>query len=318
MADFGGRSSDYAPTTFQGEADFRQAHFRADAAFLNANFEQNALFDGSRCESVLNFVGVTFRRWIKLREATVRVLYFSRSGRVNDEPQADEQFHGPVDMRGCSYDRLYEQIDGKTNWQSLVRRFEPNDRQPYSQLEKIFRSMGRDDIADRVYIAQQDKERELKWVQKDYDGWFFKWLYRMFLNYGVRPYRLIFFSAVLIGIGAIIFSQPGALEREKADENKDQPVAASRAVAAEGADKFTVSKRDALGVSLRYFFPINIIMGSRLVPSRNPVGFDFRIFRRTWCFKMRPTTYATFFLQLAGWILVPLSVAAVTGLLKGS
>jgi uncharacterized protein YjbI with pentapeptide repeats len=286
------------PTVFNGPAEFIETRFGRNAFFSNTVFEDTAVFDHSRCDGMLDFNRALFRQGISLEEAVVRILRFSRDGRSSAGAGTEAQFQGGVDLRGCSYERLYEQIDSDTNWRSLTKRFSPYDRQPYRQLEKAFRSAGQDEVADMVFLEQQEIERELKWNQGDREGWFFKSLHRYLLNYGVRPYRLVVFAAVLLALGWWIFFQPGALEKKNG-----------------GGAQLRVSWRDAIGVTLRYFFPIDVVMGSRFVASHQAVPLFKRVRERNWPPRIRPTMYATI-LQIAGWILLPLSIAALAGFLK--
>ncbi len=103
-----------------------------------------------------------------------------------------EQFQKAVDLRGCTYDRI--QVD----WRSLLRRrdgnerINPYDRQPYARLEKIFRAVGQDRAADKVYLERRRVERQRMFIQAPL-SWLGDLLYKWIANYGVRPYRLIFF-----------------------------------------------------------------------------------------------------------------------------
>jgi hypothetical protein len=141
------------------------------------------------------------------------------------------------------------------------------------------------------------------------------------------PYGLFVISLLLIVGGTYLFSRPGALEPKSL--NTDQPIAKINATSAQQAqlvasvnqpktiESPTTAERvwKALGVTLRLFSPIAVVMGEEYVPSQRPVWIKMKI---VWSvrFQLAPTVYATFFLQIAGWIIVPLLVATWTGLLK--
>lgn len=285
------------PTAFHGVADFRETRFGGNASFSNTVFDQFATFDHSHCDALLDFDGAVFRNELSLHEAVVRVLHFSGNGQGAGGAPGEKQFQGSVDLRGCAYDRLYKQVNSETNWSSLTARFYPYDRQPYRQLEKAFRAAGQDEMADKVFLEQQNKELGLKWDNGDFDGWFFKWLHKILFNFGVRPYRLLAFALVFLLLGWWVFWQRGALEKKE-----------------DGAPA-RVSWIDAAGVALRYFFPIDVVIGSRFRASHKKVYlFRARPTQKSWL-GISPTFYATI-LQLAGWILIPLSLAALGGFLK--
>ncbi|MBV8276604.1 MAG: pentapeptide repeat-containing protein [Verrucomicrobia bacterium] len=311
---FYGETATNAATIFDAIADFSSVKFGGSSNFSGTTFNGMAIFDSSRFDVLADFRRAAFRNNVSFREMTVRTIYFSTNGRLGDGPNSEEQFHTTADFRGCSYDRIYELADEKLDWRALTRHWHPYDRQPYTQLEKSFRSQGQDGLADQVYLERQDKERDEKWQRRDYFGYLFSGLYGILLNYGVRPIRLVLISALLISMGAVLFSQPGALEEHKADQEKSRQ-SESAAGAAKIDPPLRYSIWDAFGVSLRLFSPVDVLIGQRLVPSRNAIPIGIRIFK-VLRFKMRPTTYATVFLQIAGWILVPLIIASITGLLK--
>ncbi|MBV8101233.1 MAG: pentapeptide repeat-containing protein [Verrucomicrobia bacterium] len=311
---FYGETPTNAATIFDATADFSSVKFGGSSSFSGTTFNGMTVFDGSRFDALADFRRAVFRNNVSFREMTLRTIYFSTNGRVGDSPNSEEQFHTTADFRGCSYDRIYELADEKLDWRALTRHWQPYDRQPYTALEKSFRSQGQDGLADQVYLERQNKERDEKWQRRDYFGYVFSGLYGILLNYGVRPLRLVLISALLISVGAILFSQPGALEEHKADRDKSGQ-SESVASGAKIDPLLRYSVWDAFGVSLRLFSPVDVLIGQRLAPSRNSIPIGIRIFK-VLHFKIRPTTYATIFLQVAGWILVPLIIASITGLLK--
>ncbi len=290
-----------SPTIFEASFDFGNTSVGGTANFSGTTFNGLATFDRSRCNALADFRNALFREGASFQEAVLHTVYFSTNGRVGDLSNSEAQFQANVDFRGCTYDRIYEQVNEKLNSHALTKHWQPYDRQPYTQLEKSYRAVGQDHLADQIYLERQTREREEKWQRGEYGGWLLNCLYGIVAHYGVRPYRLGVMSVVLIGIGTILFSQPGALEPKEPDPANPPP------------PRYSI--RDAFGVSLRLFSPIDVIMGAQLVPSRTPIEMRIR-FLKTPPFRIRPTTFATFFLQIAGWILVPLILVSLTGLLK--
>ena len=145
-------------------------------------------------------------------------------------------------------------------------------------------------------------------------GWSFHWVYWFLLNDGIRPpVTLFIISLVLICGGWVVFSQPGALESKTTDSVQSDETLLSVSREAHAPHR-QYSIWQALGVSLRLFSPVSVVMGEEWVPSQKPIKIKVKILSIS--FPVSPTVYSTFCLQIAGWILVPLLVATWTGLLK--
>lgn len=291
-AEIGG-SAIFRGATFLGSSNFEATNFRGLALFnggesLLGALLQEVSFDHARFEQDAHFEDVCFMGAGRFRETSFRVLYFSVSGKTGNQ----DQFQGPVDLRGCTYERI------QVNWKSLLKRMEPYDRQPYTQLEKVFRAVGEDREADKVYLKRRRVERKKKWQRGQFGSWVADALYALIARYGVRPYQLIGIPLLLLFLGMFFFSLPGAVKPK--DENSVCRL----------ASPMQASRWEAFAVGLHQFLPVEVPMGSQCIPSPDPV--------EVWMlrFKMSPSTFATFFLRLPGWILVPLGIAALTGLLR--
>ena len=78
-----------------------------------------------------------------------------------------------------------------------------------------------------------------------------------------------------------------------------------------------LSSFEAFGVSLHQFLPVDVPLGSPWIPSDRHVDITVPLIARKLPAPFDvPSFFATFFLRLAGWILMPLGVAALTGLLR--
>jgi uncharacterized protein YjbI with pentapeptide repeats len=283
VANFEGEAF-FDDAVFKGavETDFRGARFRGVVDFQTAVFEGDCDFYSVQCDSLARFEQVTFQKSAGFRGASFKTLDFSEDG---------EQFYGDVDLRGCTYEHI------QVGWELLMKRLEPYDRQPYTQLEKVLRAMGQGHAADNVYLMRQHRERGLILMRGELGTWAFSMLYWALGNYGVRPLRLIAFAAALLWAGTTIFQSPGA-------------VSAKDRFGAVSSKPIQLTRWDAFGVSLHQFLPVDVPIGAAWVPSEKEITI------KTPPLDLRPTTFATFFLRLAGWVLVPLGVAAVTGLLR--
>jgi hypothetical protein len=336
-------------TDFRQGADFRDCHFGSEAGFEGATFADLADFSGSHFGGIsrfgegsdplgtqefegATFQGVRFDDAVfdgdaqfestafigpaSFREATFRTVYFSQDGHIREHPKSQpstrgtesEQFQNAIDLRGCTYQRI------QARWRSLFHypdnslRLTPYDRQPYAQLEEALRRVGQDDAADAVYIDRREVERRLKWDSRRSPTWILSWgfdaLYGLLANYGVTPYKLVLATILLLLLGTRVLSRPAAVLRKGGEIAGFQTKATK------------LSCWQAFLVSLHYFLPVDIPAGSEWSLADRPIEVAAGPRWLKAKFNIRPSTFATFFLRLPGWILVPLAVAYVTGLLR--
>jgi hypothetical protein len=121
----------------------------------------------------------------------------------------------------------------------------------------------------------------------------FQWL---LFNYGIRPYRLLVAGIAIIALGMIMFSRPNAVKIKTTTPTpaNNQPI--------------TLNMTQALGFSVRLISPVEIASGGEWVPTQElaPVIGRFRV---------SYAGYASFH-RLAGFVLVPLGVLVLSGLLR--
>lgn len=304
----------FVEAVFGGEADLSFTHFNGNVSFNDASFHGAADFSVSVFSGLALFTSAVFTSKVSFCETSFRVVRFSLNGCVDSA----RQFQGAVDLCGCTYDRI------QAEWQSLTANLYTYDRQPYVQLEKVLRTIGSDEEANCVYLDQRQKERKNKWKARKWMSWLGSVLYWRLARYGVRPMRLISFSLVALIAGTLFFSQMGAVvlkdERVFKQLNIGLFPLRGTAVAKEEAEPHARSIQlgawDAFAVSLHQFLPIEVPMGSKWIPSDTPIAMKIFKSNCSLPFTVRPTTFATFVLKLAGWILVPFGVAVLTGVLR--
>lgn len=301
----------FSGTEFSGSADFSRAHFFDVATFgagtpanLNATFEREAIFIETQFDSLALFNGVTFndralfvsarfnddvhfetcafRNFVSFRSVVFRAVFFSRTGRGETS-----QFGSDIDLLGCSYDRI------EINWKSLLRypngqsRIHPYNRQPYIELEGVLRKAGYEKDADAVYVERHHVENSKGWG---------KWadrLYWLLANYGIDLWHELIGTVIFLIIGTVIFSSPGAV------------------VVHEPRHEAALSWYQALRLATHQFLPVSLPVKPKWEISERV------LFKRLpWPFR-KAASYANF-LHLLGWVLVPLAVAALAGLLRYS
>jgi uncharacterized protein YjbI with pentapeptide repeats len=273
----GAVTSTFAQSTlFTRKVSFSGAHFGSEARFRKVRFDGKSDFVGTHFDSDAHFEGSEFLGISSFRSAICRAVYFS-----DGETAGQQQFMSDIDLLGCTYDRI--QVD----WRSLLRypngqsRIQPYDRQPYIELEAVLRKSGSDEDADAVYADRRRAENlKLKGLSKAKDN--FYWLTA---NYGIDLWRECIVTLIFLGIGTFLFAQFGAILTKSDVETK-------------------LSWYQALAVAVRQFLPFALPVKSDWTPSRR-ILFKF----------VSPAVYANF-LQVLGWVLIPLTVAWFVGFLR--
>ena len=278
---------------FKNQANFERARFLNDVDFRDLKVDGNALFNDAqfRGEAILN--GASFKSF-HLRDATFR------RAQVTGRSILRRRIPGNVDLVGATYDFIECDID------NLFNSFGTYDRQPYVLLEKTIRSSGQDREADNIYYAAKTQEglqlwqkvlaqRELKHLPRAISNQFQKIVFR----FGIRPYRLIVYSLIVLILGVIVFSHEGAvMHKDKKDRDQNDDA------------QLTLTQADAINVSLRQFVPIlELPIAGDYVPSDRPAP---SLLGRL---KLSYAGYATLH-RLFGFLLIPLGLASLTGVIQ--
>jgi uncharacterized protein YjbI with pentapeptide repeats len=361
--------AEFSEARFHHTVDFKSAAFEGTASFLNTKFHQAATFTGAYFRQQAQFGGATFAQAAIFTSVTIdggaffqhttfegRTVFEAAHFKSLDfnirSPQPPKtSFAGDIDLRGFTYEliAINEEILG-----AIFAGLREYNRQPYTQLEKVLRAIGQDDLASRTYLEQRQRQRRDQVERRDrlkaerralpqdapqrsFRGWLkyrverlqfgfglmFDRAQQRVVNYGVRPtLKLFVISLVVVVIGTFMFSRYGAVElREK--EKETAPATAPRpgseppAPAAKQPEKAEdLSWSQAFGFSLNQFIPIvEIPTGSRWKPSQRllPLPFSDNVTSAYLSYAFYATLH-----RLLGAILVPLGVAALTGLLRRS
>jgi uncharacterized protein YjbI with pentapeptide repeats len=229
-AQISGRA-DFTAAQFSGEAYFVAARLAGDAIFTDAVFTQGADFGSVNAVHVSNFEYASFLKSTSFAWATFGTVSFvgaelpvppsqphpvapamTRTGNhaeaTPEQSGADSPPEGTVDLTGMTYVRML------SDWQALFNRFDPYDRQPYTQLEATLRQAGDDHAADDVYYARRRREfrnllaRHSRWDVLRIPG---DALYWVLAGYGVRPLRFVLWSVLALAVGTWVFLQPNAV-----------------------------------------------------------------------------------------------------------
>ncbi len=345
------------PSSFAMEAHFNSARFERQADFRYVSFGGEAIFERAEIKGTALFQGAKFAEIVIFEDAHFNVVLFRERDKNLETPVWGPQFQKSVNMVGFNYERIdadvKELLKGFTYEPPNVgsreppsqayllalkdREITPFHRQPYTQLQKSLRALGDDRTADEVYLEQRKCQRQqlkervgrtrarltarresrgrLSYLSDLLQQWLFR--------YGIRPFRLLSISLVVILLGAFIFNLEGAVVLKEKDKGTPAQGSVSANAAAPGnpaplnptPGNPTPEKTEnldftqALGVSFNQFIPIvEIPSGSSWKPSTKLLpGVGFGLFSFSF--------YGTLH-RLAGAILVPLGVAALAGILQ--
>ncbi len=282
---------------FFAPASFVAARFQLAAEFQGTQFQGPADFDYSRFEQEAHFAGAKFGDQLRLRDARMTTLSFQ-----DGDATASFDDKTRVDLLGCAYDRL--EIG---NWRELMDRQSEFNPRPWSHLEKVLRTAGQDRDADDVYLQRRRVEHKQKWQRGEFGPWLLDSLHALFANYGIRPYQLLYTPILILLLGTALFFHPDATHHESSGQTPSE-LQKLTGNAPDGTNpsnqefnEFTAL--DAARLSIRYFLPVEVPLATHWEASDKQYG------------PLRFSDYATG-MKLAGWILVPLGIAALTGLLR--
>ena len=286
----------FNPATFEGEANFGSAQIGRNVEFTGTVFNSKAIFYANEFKRDTVFYGTVFARDVDFQNSSFRTIFFGAE---------KAQFSGKVDLRGCTYDR----IEPVSFWQVLLdkERLDPYDRQPFTQMEERFRQAGEDSLASDVYYERKIREAARIKIMKQPLNWIgnrFLWL---LTGYGVKLWRLFLAFTLILLLGPFIFHLDGAVKLKQEKQPTQQ--IESQHTPDEG---HSISLAEAFWVNLHLFLPVDIPSGANLEPSTK---YIFGVETRWGEIGIKFITFATM-LKLAGWVLVPVALAGLSGLLK--
>ncbi len=293
---------------FEGNVNFNSARVEGDFLFQNVKFSESkdldlciwfhsaqireVKFTGAKSNSDLHLENTQFKQKVDFVNSSFKTIFFDK--------EVEPEFKGGVDLRGCTYDR----IEPVKHWKNIVKRIEPYDRQPFSQLEATVRSSGDDRLADKIYIERE--KRRVDWLKKKKNpGWRFEsaksWFFGILTGYGVQTWRILVCILVLQALGTFfVFQNEGAVQPK---DTKRPPFEAT-----------SLPLGNSAYFTLDMILPISIQTRSGWEPSYK-FWWKFGEDQAQGTIGIRYVDIAAFF-NLCGWILVPVGIGGITGLLK--
>jgi uncharacterized protein YjbI with pentapeptide repeats len=283
-----GRDAHFDSTVFDGWMDFRRTDIIGNLSALKTRFQnkqQPATFHSTKIGGDAVFGGARFEGPPDLRYADFGLLDLSNASWPKVAPQ--------IQMQGMSYKHIRAVAENEPKSHRAL--LELADQSPYTadvytNLEAFFLRQGYRADADRAFIAGKLREREQyspegrgvrEYVlSSDWLRWLGSTMLYLLVGFGRRPWQAAIPCAGLVAIGCILFS-PKKMEPQKPE---DTPRVYSR-----------------FWYSLGLFLPFVDLQADKVWKPKTD-----QIFLRNY---MRVHI-------LLGWILVPLVLAALTGLIK--
>jgi hypothetical protein len=266
---------------FEGPVDFISADIAGQFVAVGAKFRSEANFNSMKVGGAAFLNDAVFERRVDLSYADFVALSL-----VNTVwPKIAGQFY----MQGMSYKyiRAVREDEPKSH-KELLKLADQSayTADVYSNLEEFFKRQGYRADADRAFIAGKCRERK-QYFHSDYWGrWLGSWMLDLLVGYGRHPERAGYVGLVIIVLGCILFplkkmelQDPKELEKPK--EKRRQ--------------------YNRFWYSLGLFLPVVDLKTSELWGPKPQCRF-LRHYVRVHI--------------LLGWILVPLVLAALTGLIK--
>jgi hypothetical protein len=141
-------------------------------------------------------------------------------------------------------------------------------------------------------VKRQFRHNEVRFARHELLPYLEDCLFWLVCRYGVRPYRLAVYWVGLLMLGTLVLSEPGVLAL--ADDKAGHGTA-------------SVGLPAAFGKALTLLLPgAGLAVGQRYVPTQAPMPFPF-----SWA----SVEAFVSVLQIAAWILVPIGVLSLSGLL---
>jgi hypothetical protein len=292
---------------FGGLCDFNSNTISRSVSFQKCTFSDRFSF---RQDSVGQDFDLRSARFLKQRDASVKATTENglidvdlwRTGVGGLTRFNDATFSGLLSLEACDLEDL--DIEGIKPWLrgkrmtsltgATIRRFggrsatdlllfiDRSDFDPgiYSKLESFLKAEGEGAAADQVFIHEQTRDRHarLKGI-----AYLRSWIWGAVTGYGREVWLALVWSAVVVAFGSVLFWRSSDMELRD--------------------EKFVGRKYNPIWFSLDLFAPIiDLEEASVWCPKPDRIGkwFYFRIHR------------------ILGWILVPIGIVAITGVLQGA
>jgi hypothetical protein len=263
----GNMLSDHAK--FYDTADFDNLKVKGDASFRDNEFHGRVSFDEARFTNLF-LTGCLF---LSSTEHTDFTRMKMESGFLENT-----RFNDRIKIDGISFQYL-----SPASWETLqtLANHSEYNAEFYSSLEALFQRHGYPDQANKVFIAQKQRERGERLHGLE---WLWNFMQDLLVGYGRRLERLLLWSGVLVLVGCIVFRKESEMKTiDPADQQR------------------CAGKYNAFWYSLDLFLPI-LTLGDKTTWAPKDDRRLAQLYRRVHI--------------ILGHLLVPIGLAAWAGIIK--
>jgi hypothetical protein len=330
-----------------GKVNIGFTRFGSNLDFSDAEFGESVDITATSISREFILTGAKFKREVVLHNASINVLVLEDPRRLRDDAFILDKHEEDATQRGSFYSKLlrkaksalgtFRASDARramVSWKESLdlrectfNRFRGPDEQasyiaqaqdplkfsqdPYLQLEKYYESMGNDAQARKTYYQgrlalrenAKDKDSGAKWtLSRKLTDWLLKWL----TGYGVRTWRLLVPISIFIILGMFMFwSEDALLPKVTATPNGTSasavisPTSDQPGPRQSSSDSFVRHFFDRATFSVGRFLPL---VNLRVADKWEPHGLGREAY--------------VFVHSLVGWILVPLLIASLAGIIR--
>ncbi len=303
---------------FQRLTDFTYSEIGINLTAQGSNFKKKAIFNGMKVGGSTRLENVIFEGKADFSFTNIGINFLAQGARfqqeadfkrmkVKDEASFNEAaFQSTVHFTFAEignkfwvvevswptgpesvwlYGMTYQDINAGTD-KKILELVELSVYYPdvYENLEAFYKKRGKPDRADDVFVAKKSREseellRKSGWL-RNLPAWSWNRLLGLLVRHGRSPHRAFIWSAIILLIGFKVFRHKESMEPQNPED--------------------TSRKYSAFWYSLDLFIPfVNLRSASVWAPREN---------RRCARHYMRVHT-------ILGWILIPIGLAALTGII---
>lgn len=305
----------FIDTTWNTTASFADATFAASGPECIARIDADGVIYGKG----LRFAGCEFRGELALGHLTTQVLdldWCTLSRLLDVSSVSDLSVIGitrsavdRVDFPARARDLVAVRLEGTSfktatgDCKTIMDLLPAAEPDAVHTLEQAVRATGNTKLADTLAICEKRKERDRLRKAGSWARWVSSWTYRIVANWGIKPWQLLLVLLLPL-LGMSVFHGGGAVSVPTATSSAGGSAATETPV--------NLSLGDAALVSLDEFLPVDLARSKKYTPTH---ANERVIPGLSWHF---PADAWATLLNVVGWLMVPLGVAVVSGMLRRS
>jgi hypothetical protein len=206
----------FTHATFAGPVTFQSTHIAENWRFDGSLFTNTSAlvnFEEAKVGAATSFVGCRFAGYVSFKDARFAALDFSK---VTWPALHDD--NPWLWLNGMTYTRISAGSE-KDSWQNLYALVQRTahgsaySADVFAHLDDYYRHLGYPRQANTFFRAQKKRERD---EVLSGPSWAWSYFLEQFVGYGRSPERAIFWSVAIIGMGCVMF-RPSRMELQKTE-----------------------------------------------------------------------------------------------------